>query len=358
MTRIQRRIIFWLLVVFFILFTPLMLFYALGYSYDWPNHRLVKTGAFYLKSKPSGAKIYINNKYRGKTTHLIKRLKPKSYQIEVRFEDYHSWTKKLSIQSQQISEARNIVLFSKNPSIEKTAQSVVEIEEFLKTPVEISNEQKAKKIIENVPGALAWQLCGEDIFYLQRTDLILYQSDLMTGEMKEQVSLQPLPEQKKQVQSKNVNYQIACLNVDTIAVLDPQEKLFLFNPEQKVFEKIDQRIKGIRFSPDHKKLTYWTDNEIWVFWLEEVLVQPYRQPGDKILVTRFAQGLGDVVWYTKNNEYLIFTVGDKIKIAELDNRDFVNIIDFIEIKAPKIFYFDKEKALYFLSNNILYKTEI
>lgn len=358
MTRLQRRIIFWLLVLFFILVTPLVLSYALGYSYDWPEHRLVKTGAFYFKSKPAKAKIYINGKYRGKTSRLIKRLKPRTYQVRISMEGDHPWEKQLSIQSRQITEARNIVLFPKNPSINEAAQGIVDIEEFLKSPGQISNEQKANRLLANLPEIFTWQVCEESILYLQGPSLVLYRTDLISGQIKEQLALQPLPEQKNQVEFQDLNYHIICASPERVAILDPQGKLFLFNPTKKIFEKIEERVKGVSFAADYKKLLYWTNNEIWTIWLEEALIQPYREKGDKVLITRFSQKIGQVVWYTKDNEHLIFTIGDKIKIAELDNRDFVNIVDFLEIKNPQIFYSDKERVLYILNDNILYKTEI
>lgn len=358
MTHLQRKIIFWLLVIFFIIATPLVLLYALGYSYDWSEQRLEKTGAFFLKSKPPKAEIYINGKYKGQTNRLIKRLKPRVYEVEVRLEGFHPWTKQLSILSRQITQAPNIVLFPKNPIIEELARGVFDIEEFLKSPAETTNEQNAKKLLADLPGILTWQLCEDNIVYLQEPALGLYRTDLMTGQIREQLSFQPLPAENEKAPAENDDYKIVCSGLKKIAILTPQKTLFFLNPDQKVFEKIDQDIKGASFAPDRKKLMYWTENEIWVRWLEDELGQPSRQKTDEILITRFAQEIGQVVWYAKDNEHLIFTVGDKIKIAELDNRDFVNIIDFLEIKEPKIFYHEKRKALYFLSRNILYRTSI
>ena len=94
MTKRSRRIIFYFLLLLFIILAPSIIFYALGYNFDFDKKIFIATGGIYLKSYPSNAETYINDKFSGETSKFIKRLLPKIYEIKITKEDYYSWQKK------------------------------------------------------------------------------------------------------------------------------------------------------------------------------------------------------------------------------------------------------------------------
>jgi len=97
MTRRVRRFIFYIFLGLFIILAFVVVLYAQGYSFDWQKKSLVATGAFYFKSYPEKAKIYLDNEYKGKTNKFIKRLIPKKYDIKISKPGYHDWKKTLVI---------------------------------------------------------------------------------------------------------------------------------------------------------------------------------------------------------------------------------------------------------------------
>ena len=60
MNKQTRRVILCSTILFFILATPIILLYSLGYSFDWQNKKPVLTGGLYLRSIPKKAEVYIN----------------------------------------------------------------------------------------------------------------------------------------------------------------------------------------------------------------------------------------------------------------------------------------------------------
>jgi len=114
MTKKTRRLIFYIFLVLFIFVALVIVFYALGYTFDWQKKSLTTTGAFYFKSHPDGAKIYINNEYAGDTNKFIRRLTPKNYDIKISKSDYYDWQKTLDIKSGLVTEAENIFLIKNN----------------------------------------------------------------------------------------------------------------------------------------------------------------------------------------------------------------------------------------------------
>ncbi len=119
MTRKTRRIIFYIFLVFFIILACVAVLYSQGYTFDWQKKSLVMTGAFYFKSHPKEADIYINNEYLGKTTKFIKRLTPEEYDIRISKPEYHDWQKTLEIESKLVTEAKDIILIRKNLLLNK-----------------------------------------------------------------------------------------------------------------------------------------------------------------------------------------------------------------------------------------------
>jgi hypothetical protein len=55
------------------------------------------TGSIYVTSEPSGAKIYLDNKYEGKTPHTITEVPPGYHTIKLTLMGYHNWTKRIQV---------------------------------------------------------------------------------------------------------------------------------------------------------------------------------------------------------------------------------------------------------------------
>ncbi len=122
--------------------------------------------------------------------------------------------------------------------------------------------------------------------------------------------------------------------------------LFPQNPDFKIFDQKLPEIEPSATSSDKKGVVESNKYEIWVNFPNEE---------KKIFLTRFSEEIGSIFWLT--NDYLIFNVGNKIKIAEIDDRDRLNIVDLAEFESPEIFWDGNNQKLYVLSNKKLYVSE-
>ncbi len=142
-------------------------------------------------------------------------------------------------------------------------------------------------------------------------------------------------------------------------------ELFVAQKNSANFEKI---LKGAsanpKISPNGQKIAYWSDSEIWILYLENKNDQPTAKAGDKIFIARLSEKITDCDWF--NSDYLIFTAGDKIKTAEIDNRDKINFADLAQISkitkqeqnvVARMFMNQNQKTVYLFANNTLYKSE-
>jgi len=326
MTQRVRRLLLISTILFFVLATPSVLLYAWGYSFDWLNKKIVLTGGLYLKSVPKGGQTYLDGQAGKKTPTFIKRLVPGSYQLAIVKDGYHLWQKKLKIESKLVTEARNIFLVPKQPSLELVKEELpndFSLADFL--PVEEA----------------------DIIFYIQKPSNILYKTD-RAGSFNEQISLTPLPADHQ--------YQIFNSANERIAVLNEEKQLFLLDSQSKNFELLAENIQGAQFSPDSKKLLYYSPTEICVYYLEDTFSQPNKQAGQEEQITRLSQGIIEAIWYPQTNEHIIFAVNQAVKIIELDDRDYRNTVDLFNWSASQIAYSNQDKKIYLVRGEKLLST--
>ena len=117
MTKILRRVVFFLFVAVFFVGAPKIVFYALGYSYrSGSDSGLVKTGLVYLSTTPPGATVYVGGRrYRDTTPAIIRDLIPGSYPIRVILKDHEIWSQNVPVEEAKSSVLGKILLHPKNP---------------------------------------------------------------------------------------------------------------------------------------------------------------------------------------------------------------------------------------------------
>ncbi|PIS34770.1 MAG: hypothetical protein COT37_00965 [Parcubacteria group bacterium CG08_land_8_20_14_0_20_43_9] len=172
MTHRFKKNLFLLICALFIMVAPIVVLYASGYRFDFKNMRMVQTGGLFLKISLSGATIYLDDNPYKKTnflfdTALISGLLPKNYRVSIRKEGYHSWEKILPVEEEMVTEAKNIILFPKNPLFNLALENV---NAFFPAP----DEKKA--ILESLIDK-GWSFSSFD-FQNQRREEILSEYDL------------------------------------------------------------------------------------------------------------------------------------------------------------------------------------
>jgi len=421
MTKKTRTILFLICLFLFLLIAPVTIFYSQGFRFDFEAKKITQTGGLFLKVFPKSAEIYLDGKLKKKTDFffgsvLIENLLPKKYKIEVKKEGYLTWEKILEIKEQQVTEAKNIILFPESPTFNILTTGV---KDFWFSPDE-------KKIILKEADEKLWSLklydleknvkshlISEDDVYSAGADLLNLEFAENSKEisleigMKEQAKnfvlnlekfpplltekeISPIPQNI--ITSQNFNAENYYLDnsghlfkngekltresfpvkpeteyvlkiFSNFVFLQEGQTLYQLNPESKSFEKFFEQIKNLKISPDLKKIVYFSDYEIWISFLKDADPPTTHLAGDRVFLVRLSEKIGDCFWL--NSNYLVFNAGNKpphqnfggggkIKIAEIDDRDRINIIDLAEFENPEIFFNKSDKKLYLLSNENLY----
>lgn len=193
-----------------------------------------------------------------------------------------------------------------------------------------------------------FEIFGGKILYITEAPSIVYEKDLISGQT-EQLNRTPL-------EHINLSSKILRSRGGFIGIIDGKKTLFLYNHEKKEFGHIASLITNAIFSDDDKKLAWQNKNEIHVYYLKDILLQPKKTQGTAELITRFSKPIDVFAWFSYDNEHILFTAEGKLKLIELDGRDKRNIYDIAEIKKPiKIIYNIFDDFIYFLDGETFKK---
>jgi hypothetical protein len=203
---------------------------------------------------------------------------------------------------------------------------------------------KAPIVINNI---VAYKISDGNIIWLSSAGS-LNKSDI-SGKLIEKLSA------KNILINSQKNYEIIIASGKTF--LKENAFLLLFDQDAKVFESFNgQEADKILASPDNKNLVYWNNNKIYLY---SFLDKKYEEIFSGSQIT-------DCQWL--NNDYIIFSAGDKIIISEIDYRGNINAVTLpatlnassgkiIDIKSPQIFFDGQSGKLYILTGNALLSSE-
>ncbi|MCH7828392.1 hypothetical protein IH982_00775 [Patescibacteria group bacterium] len=462
MTKRQRTLLFLLLLGLFLILAPSLTLYSQGYRIDIQQKRITQTGAFYFKIAPARADIIVDGTHIKRTDFLFgsaltKNFFPGSYFLEITKEGYHSWQKILDIKEQQVTEAKNILLFKKNPAFQKLADKV---ERFWVSPNkqyalllqrepktswqlnllnletggkeslmvgasskdEIVDIQWAKdsrrfllhstrgeQLVSEIHNVSANQPCfkapcsleylNQGIGNIQFSPATLNQvlftrflnttKALFMAQYREQKSAVPIAnnvvaftshstyvfwldndgtlwqknldaDSEAQVFQESVftpkretTYELLIAG-DAILI---KEDTALFLHERSVSERREvlSPVLEIAVGPGGAKVALRNQSELWVLFLKEETEQPQHQAGELVLLTRFSEPPQQLSWI--DSSYLLFSLGETIRGAEIDTRDRLNVVDLITFSDHEFFWNNEKGILYILSEDTFFVSE-
>lgn len=189
----------------------------------------------------------------------------------------------------------------------------------------------------------SYDLSGALVYYSKNSNLLFKNNLNGKAEPSQITSNFPGPE----------NLKIATIIVyddSRIALISESKDFYIFNKGDhgNYFRKLAENIQGSHFSDDGKKLLFWSDNEISIYFLRDQLSQPIREENEMQNITRHSEPIKNIQWL-KNYEHVIFSSGRWIKIIEVDLRDRTNCMDIAntETETPFVIYNNSLEKLYF-----------
>jgi len=390
----QRKFLFLFFLFLFLTFGPIVLFYSLGYRFDFEKKKITKTGGIFVKALPKEVEVSIDNKIKKKTdpffgSVLIENLLPKKYKVRVEKEGYFPWEKELEVKEEMVTEVKNLILFPKNLNFSQILDGVEKFwilpngkELILKEGGEkwalksFSLEKRLKSFLigkDDLPKGAEFL----DLNFGENSDQIEIKVKIKEGIKSFILDLKKSPPQLREKEKFPEN--VICfkkskenfyffdksgyiflgekrLNEEPLALVgDCQLEIFdgsvllesqgtLYFLKEGKFEKIFENLKGIEVAPESKKVAIFTDYEIWIFEKERVE-----------FLNRFSKKIEKVYWFNEN--YLILLFHDKIVISEIDKRDKINTFELADFSGDDFYFNRSNKKIYFRKENSIFESE-
>jgi len=119
MTKRKRFIIVLACVLLFLIVTPYIIFYSLGYRIDFANMKVFATGGIYVRVFPSGADITVDSKIKNSTSLFsnavfLQNLTPEQHVVLIQKDGYYDYQKTLVVREKEVTKLENIILFKKD----------------------------------------------------------------------------------------------------------------------------------------------------------------------------------------------------------------------------------------------------
>ena len=161
---------------------------------------------------------------------------------------------------------------------------------------------------------LAYDFTDDGIYLLTEDHRVLYDYDVHGTDFKELTAFD-IPENSTDTRL------IAYDNHRFLVIDDDERNLYLYNKGDKSIytKKFGPNITGAHFSDDGKKLLFFSPFEIFTYFTRDWDAQPVRSEDEMFSIIRFSQLLNNV-HFSKDYEHIIYTVGNEIKMTELDYR--------------------------------------
>ncbi len=114
LTKRRRQLLLALFLASFVIITPLLVLYTVGYRYDWRSGLIKEIGALSVDALPSDAMVFLNNqKINEKIPVRLKNIAPNSYHLLITKPGYYDWSRDITIKSKQTVYIKDVTLIKK-----------------------------------------------------------------------------------------------------------------------------------------------------------------------------------------------------------------------------------------------------
>ena len=284
MTRTSRRILFYCAIAIFVGVSYIVLVYAQGYQYSFSEGRFIRSGALYVKANTS-ADVLLNGKLKTSTSLLsnsasIGGLAPATYVVSVQKAGWSSWQKKVTITAGFVEDFNHVMLLPQTGQDKENVKQ--EIHDLLYPPVA---SPSATPTPTKSPSP----------------------TPKKTGKPSPTPSPTPLPTPDM-----------------TKPYYMDKGSLYVTQPDGTAV-RIAGNVTAVA-SDDGQKLAWFSDGQLWVYWLTDTNYQPAHHAGDVALVAHFAYPIKAIHWFRDNDHIALDAEG--LKVIEIDTRPGLNIINF------------------------------
>jgi len=334
MTKSSRRKLFYVLSVIFIVATPLLVFYSLGYTLNIFEARIGRVGSIFVKSERRGISIFLNNRLIKETLFatgsILSGIEPGVYLLRVEKNGYYSWSKTVEVKPEIVTELRNVLLIPKN--LRAATSTPEELTKVLatSTPSLFSLDKKRNLVmIENkkvrviAPGVVAFHDFSGEVFFVDKNGFV---ARFNAANEKTDILGHPgfylAPGTWRWLKSPDGN----------LVIIDPSGGLFLLKNSGNIIP-VDGGVKDVSFDSRGRKLLIQKEYTLEVLWLQDNIFQPFQKEGTRETIISLKEPIRDSSWFYGDDAHILLRSGGGIFLTELDGRGGRYTVELVSGKS-------------------------
>ncbi|QQG46277.1 MAG: PEGA domain-containing protein [Candidatus Niyogibacteria bacterium] len=339
MTLKNRRKLFWLSTLVFLIIAPPIVFYTTGWRLT-SDLTIKRIGGLFIAVPEAGAEVYLNGKFVKNTNFLqsgvfIQDLTPGTYSVAVSKDGFWPWTKKLIVTESAVAEAKAFML-----------PQNINGKMLLNGPFEslLASNDNSLLLLEEKKGdayTLTFYLPAENEFLSPATSV---SKKLLTSES-------PL----KIVSWKKGSAEVFFDNKTLSLTFD-------FSKRSVSAKKISAKLDDALAEPDsasaldyRQKAEMRYDNKnVWVNWLATPL--PYFLSSSDELVFETKSQIRGASFFPKRSDLAVIAFANGIFASEIDGRGSRNIQPIYKGKNPQFTVLNNK--IYILDQGVLALMEL
>lgn len=351
-----------MLLTAFIVLSPLVIAYSLGYTINFSTRTIEQRGGIFIKSKIPRISLFLNNEFRKETSFfsggaLLTEIPPGTHLLRLEKENYHSWSKTITVEQARVTEIRNILLAPlRLATATATRDEIALLTPATSTPSRTLRLDKKKKLVEDhvvnnratttilAPSVNSFANIKGMIFFIGETG---FAAKIGENGITETLGRPGF------FLSRDTPAQFFLSPRKELAILDAGGGLFILGEGTNETKPLDGGVKEIAFDTEGEKLLIVKERSIEIAWRADNEYQPFQKKGTLEQILALQTSFLNASWHFEDDAHIIIRTNDGIYLTEIDGRGGRNTVELFSGKtseiltslgAPNTIYFRKENT--------------
>ena len=361
--RKTRKRVFYLLILLFLIISPLLIAYTIGYIIDLHRGLIFKVRGVFVKSWSGGFSIYLNGEFQKETSllssgALLTGLKPGSYILGLQKDGFKSWEKKIKVESGLVTEIRDILLvpdlLEKNPATVEELDMISGLAETKPTYYKIDRRGNLTdtRLATSSAAILASNIKHFDyvegkIFLIDKNGFL---AELNPGTR----AIQTIGRLGFYIDRRPFRFISSPKNY--LLVIDSAGGGYLIENYQ-LNTVLGTEILDAHFDQESQKLLLVRKSNVEMVWLADNSYQPFQKKGARKIIFETKDKIIDALWFADDNQHAVIQTEKGVFLTGIKSGD--NPLTLLSEPVEKIYTLPNlPDKIFIKKGGAIYKIEL
>lgn len=362
MNIFKRRIFFYTLTLVFFIVSPLLLGYAMGYTFNFGKGIVEQTGGIFLKSRTPLLSLFVDENFIQQTSYwsgsaLLTNLTSGAHLLRLEKAGYSPWSKTITVQPSLVTDLRNVLLAPDPVPLLTTSPK----ESALLIRNEKAGALSLPRPREKLEGAAPQVSAPESIYQLDNKRNLVGAKGTTTGIVAANVhSFATLDSGVYFIDQSGflARFDLSSFRIETIGrpgfYLDRTLAEFVQAPGGQIIirdsaggiyiadsmtnvQGIPGNVKSLALDENGEKLLLVKSDAVELYWMSDNVYEPFQKKGTQEVIIPPGRQVMEAMWFLGDYAHVATRFDDTIVLTEIDGRGGRNSVELFKRYADKLF---------------------